>query len=158
VTIQPGGGAGVRRLVARCLVAICLARTAAAQLLPRAESDAREVAIDAESISYDQRANTVTAKGGVVIRRGETEVRADEVRVNQTTNDVVARGAVTVTDPEGTLFADAVHLNLDEETGTLQHGAITSRAALFAARRPHREGHRAELSYRERQVHHVPLR
>lgn len=86
-----------------------------------------EIGIDAEQISYDQKANVVTARGKVVITRGQTELRADEVRLNRATNEAEARGNVSVTDPEGTLFADAMTLNLDEETGSLDTAAVESR-------------------------------
>jgi LPS-assembly protein len=91
-----------------------------------------EIGIDAQEISYDEKANTVVARGKVIIKRGETELRADEVRLNRTTNDADARGNVSVTDPEGTLAADAMRLNLDEETGLLEQAKVTSRRMQYS--------------------------
>jgi LPS-assembly protein len=124
----------VRGLLATWLLALMLAGPVAAQPVRKATSASEEVSIEAQSVSYNQRTDTVTAKGGVVIHRGDTELRADEVELNRATNDVFARGDVTVTDPTGTLFADQVHLNLDEETGTLVNGTITSRRLRYSLR------------------------
>lgn len=86
-----------------------------------------EIGIDAEEISYDQKTDTVVARGKVVIRRGEIELRAEEVRLNRTTNEADAQGDVTIINPEGTISASAVHLNLDEETGLLTDAEIESK-------------------------------
>ncbi|MBI1816521.1 MAG: LPS-assembly protein LptD [Deltaproteobacteria bacterium] len=116
----------MRRALVGWALAAALAGPARAQVLAPSADDAGEVAIDAASLSYDQGTNTVSAHGNVVIRRGDTEIHAEEVRFNRGTNEVVARGAVTVSDPQGTLFADAIALNLDEETGLLDKGTVSS--------------------------------
>lgn len=82
--------------------------------------------VDAEQISYEEKTDTILARGKVIIRRGDTEIRADEVRLNRRTNDAEARGHVQVQDPEGTISADAMYLNLDEETGFLEGAEIKS--------------------------------
>lgn len=92
---------------------------------PLVESE--EIGIDAEQISYDQKNNSIVARGAVVITRGTMELRADEVHVNRTTNEADAIGNVSVTDPEGTIVADEMHLNLDEETGSLIDAQVQSR-------------------------------
>jgi len=114
------------------LIAITLAGASAAQPTPPDRGSSEEISIDAKSLSYDQKTNAISASGGVVIRRGETELRANEVRVNRATNEVSAHGDVTVTDPEGTLFADKVDLNLDEETGTIVDGTVISRRLKYS--------------------------
>ncbi|MBI4515572.1 MAG: LPS-assembly protein LptD [Deltaproteobacteria bacterium] len=116
----------MRRLVAAGLIAATLGAPARAQLPALGDGSGEEIAIDAEALSYDQPSNTVTARGGVVIKRGETEVRAETVRVNRSTNEVFATGGVAVSDPEGVLFAQELRLNLDEETGVLRQGSVKS--------------------------------
>src|SRR5262245_57796718 len=64
-----------------------------------------QVAIDAEHIEYDQRANVVTARGAVKITRGDMVLTADEVKVNRTTHVADAQGNVVLTDPEGRVSA-----------------------------------------------------
>jgi len=124
----------VRKRLASWLLIAALAGPARGQLLERAESESEEVAIDAKSVAYDQRTNTVHAHGAVVIRRGDTEVRAEDVTVNRTTNEVFARGGVSVTDPAGTLLADEIKLNLDEETGNIERGTVTSQRLRYSLR------------------------
>jgi LPS-assembly protein len=129
---------GVLRYVA-CVAAVPLVAAlfplrALAQLDTASSDDDEEITIHAEQISYDQRANTVSARGNVVINRGETEVQADEVDVNRTTNEADARGHVRITDPEGTAFADAIHLNLDEETGWLGSAEIEAHHPHYSLR------------------------
>ncbi len=120
------------RLLAGALIVAVLAGAAPAQVPNPTPTPSQEISIDAKSLSYDQKADVVTARGGVVIRRGTTEVHADEVHVNRHTNEVSARGDVSVTDPEGALFADQVDLNLDEETGTIVDGTVTSRRLKYS--------------------------
>ena len=120
------------RFRAGILIAITLAGVSAAQPAPPDRGSSEEISIDAKSLSYDQKENAISASGGVVVRRGETELRADEVRVNRVTNEVSAHGGVTVSDPEGTLFADRVDLNLDEETGSIVDGTVTSRRLKYS--------------------------
>lgn len=86
-----------------------------------------EISIDAEQVTYDQKTDTIAARGKVVIRRGDTELRADEVQLKRTTNEADARGNVEVTNPEGTMVAEALHLNLDDETGVLEDAVVQSR-------------------------------
>src|SRR5205823_5045489 len=44
----------------------------------------QEVAVDAESLAYDQASNTLTARGGVTLTRGDTTLTADEVVFDRT--------------------------------------------------------------------------
>ena len=76
-----------------------------------------EIAVDAESLSYDQEANTLTARGGVTLKRGDTTLTADEVVYDRTRGIAEARGHVVLTDPQATMEGDFAHLNLDDESG-----------------------------------------
>ena len=116
---------GARRFLAATLLLGALF-AAAARGQDARFTESQPIGIDAEQISYDQKANTVVARGSVVIKRGESELRADEVTVNRTTNVAEARGHVRFTDPDGTVVADAMELDLDQETGWLTHAEVTS--------------------------------
>ncbi|HUE30293.1 MAG TPA: LPS assembly protein LptD, partial [Verrucomicrobiae bacterium] len=80
-----------------------------------------EVAVDAESLAYDQASNTLTAHGGVTLTRGDTTLTADEVVFDRTNQVAEARGHVVVSDPEATVQGDFAHLNLDDESGWIEN-------------------------------------
>ncbi|HZP41388.1 MAG TPA: LPS assembly protein LptD [Candidatus Binatia bacterium] len=79
-----------------------------------------EVAVDAESLSYDQQSNTLTARGGVTLTRGDTVLTADEVVYDRTNGIAEARGHVVLTDPQATVTGDFAHLNMDDESGWIE--------------------------------------
>jgi len=95
-------------------------------------SEVEEIGIDAEEITYDQKADTVIARGDVVITRGDVQLRADEVRVNRTTNEAEARGHVSLKSPNGMLVAEVAYVNLDEETGFLEHAHVESQPPQYS--------------------------
>jgi len=86
-----------------------------------------EVTIKADSMSYDQKLDALTASGNVVIRRGAVELKADEVRLNQQTEEAEAIGNVTLSDPDGIMFADRMQVNLETETGELYKATLHAR-------------------------------
>jgi LPS-assembly protein len=88
------------------------------------ENSGGQVTIDAEHIEYDQRTNVITAQGAVKIIRGDMVLTADTVKVNRTTQVADAQGNVVVVDPQGTLTAEVLTLDLVQETGGMDHGAI----------------------------------
>jgi hypothetical protein len=96
-----------------------------------------EVAIDAESISYDKPTDTVIARGGVTVTRGNTVLTADEVRYDRTNHTVDARGHVVITEPDGTLDGDTAHLNLDDESGWVDAGTGRLRTSGYSMRGGH---------------------
>ena len=71
----------------------------------------REVAFEANTVSYDSDGDTVTAEGDVLLRSGDQSVRADAVSWNRTSGQIVATGNVLhVADPGDTASADEVRL------------------------------------------------
>jgi LPS-assembly protein len=78
------------------------------------------VSVDAESLSYDQKGEVLTARGGVTLTRGDTTLTADEVVYDRTTGRVEAQGHVVLSDPEATVEGDKGHLDLNEETGWVE--------------------------------------
>jgi LPS-assembly protein len=83
-----------------------------------------QVGVDAETITYDQAANVITAKGAVKITRGDMTLTADTVRMNRTTQIVDAEGNVVLTDPQGKVTADAMSLNIVDELGHMEQGTV----------------------------------
>ena len=86
----------------------------------------QEITVDAESVSYDKKADTVSAAGAVVVRRGDSVLRADEVRLNRQTNEADAQGNAILTTPEAEIRASSMSLDLDDETGELIDAHIYS--------------------------------
>ncbi len=81
----------------------------------------QEVAVDAESLAYDQASNTLTARGGVTLTRGDTTLTADEVVFDRTNQVAEARGHVVLSEPQATVQGDFAHLNLDDESGWVEN-------------------------------------
>jgi LPS-assembly protein len=129
-----------RRLVAAFVGASLafVARPATGQLLEGFQG-AEEITIDAESVSYDNRANTVAAEGQVVIHYGDSILRADRVDLDRKTKEASAQGSVSLTSPEGTIEADQLLLNLDDETGVLENAEIHSTEQGYSLRGDHVE-------------------
>ncbi len=80
--------------------------------------------VEAESLSYEEDSDTVTATGDVVVIKGDTKVTADSISVNRTTNAVDARGNVVVHNPEGTIEAEALQFEMEEEIGLISDGTV----------------------------------
>jgi LPS-assembly protein len=94
--------------------------------LVRPESTgAPEVSVDAESLSYDQQGDVLTARGGVTLTRGDTTLTADEVVYDRTKGIVEAEGHVVLSDPDATVEGDRGHLDLNEETGWVESATGT---------------------------------
>ncbi len=83
-----------------------------------------QVRVKADSLSYEEQSDTVTATGSVVVTKGETTVNADTIGVNRATNEVTAQGNVVVKDPQGEINADTLHLEMENETGEATNGTV----------------------------------
>ena len=97
-------------------------RGAARVVRPKQKGRRGEVAVDAESLTYERETNTLVARGGVTLTRGDTTLTADEVRYDRTNAVAEARGHVVITDPEANIDGDFAHLNLDDESGWVEAG------------------------------------
>ena len=86
-----------------------------------AEGD-RQVAFEADGLSYDEGSDTVSASGNVILRSGDQSVRANDVSWNRATGQIVATGNVRLVDEDGNqLFTDRIEL-----TDELRAGAMTN--------------------------------
>ena len=75
---------------------------------------------NADEISYDQKADTVTASGNVEIVQGERILKADKVIYNVKADTVQAVGNIVLMEPSGdVLFADKVDLSNEMKTGAI---------------------------------------
>jgi len=93
---------------------------------PRRELGGRagtEVALDAESLAYDQATDTVIARGSVSLTRGDVTLRADEIRYARESGVAEARGNVVLIGPEGTMSGEMARLDVNDETGWVQHAS-----------------------------------
>lgn len=88
------------------------------------QQEREPVHVEADSLSYDERQNTVSASGSAVVTKGETTLKADTITVNRTTNELNAQGNVLVTDPQGQIEADSLQFELENETGTIGEGTV----------------------------------
>lgn len=82
------------------------------------------IALDSDSVSYNQADGTIEARGDVVITNGETLLVADEVSVSQATSEATARGRVVLEDPSARIRASAAVVDLQDETAVLDEAEI----------------------------------
>jgi LPS-assembly protein len=95
------------------------------------------VAVDAESVSYDQTADTVAAAGEVTISRGVMTLQADRVEYDRKNEIARARGHITLLDPEMTIQGGDAEVDLGREVGWVEEAAADlpdNRFRLEAAR------------------------
>ena len=79
-----------------------------------------EVGFSAETLTYDDNTDIVTASGAVQMTREGNELRADRVTWNRVSGEVRAEGNVKVTNPQGDVaYGDTVTL-----TDTLRDGVV----------------------------------
>ena len=82
------------------------------------------VEVNADTLSYEEDGETVSAQGNVVVTKGQTTLTADTVSVSRTRNELKARGNVVLQDPQGDIQAEALRLELTDETGEIENGII----------------------------------
>lgn len=79
------------------------------------------VALEADEISFDDAAKTVTARGNVIVYYGERTLEADEIVYDSVTERIAATGAVTVRAPNGdAISADFADLDADLRDGLIR--------------------------------------
>ena len=84
-----------------------------------ADKDAKnQTLLQADSISYDDDANTVTAEGYVEIQRGDRILLADKIVFNRTTDIATATGNVSMIEADGT----AMFFEKAQVTGDFKEG------------------------------------
>jgi LPS-assembly protein len=111
-----------------------------APVSPRASD---EVLFRADQMSYDARAQVVTASGNVEVTQGGRTLTADRVTYDQKTNIVVAEGHVSLSDGEGNaLVAEKIELKDDMKDGLIESLTVmlAEKGKLAAARATRERG------------------
>jgi LPS-assembly protein len=94
---------------------------------PTAEGD-RQVAFEANGVSYDTDTDSVTAEGDVILRSEDQSVRANAVTWNRKSGQIVATGDVRMVDENGNeLFTDRLELTDELKTGAMQNLLLVMR-------------------------------
>jgi LPS-assembly protein len=78
----------------------------------------------ADTIIYDQKENTYTASGNVVIQKDDKTLSAETVRYDNTSMEASATGNVVIKVNEDRLGGDRVDINLKTGTGAIENGLI----------------------------------
>lgn len=103
--------------------------TESAQPAPPPGADERgPIAFEADTVEYDQNADTVTATGKVVLRRDQQSVRADTVTWNRQSGQIVASGGVRIVDQDGNqVYTDRIELTDELKTGAMENMLLVMR-------------------------------
>ena len=89
--------------------------------MPAAPTDERQIAFEADGLSYDSDGDTVTASGNVVLRSDGRSVRADQVTWNRTSGQIVGTGNVRFVDEDGNqLYTEKIELTDKFEAGVME--------------------------------------
>ncbi|MCW1431001.1 LPS-assembly protein LptD [Novosphingobium sp. JCM 18896] len=95
---------------------------------PVVEASDGPIGFEADEVEYNDKADTVTAKGAVVLRRDDQSVRADQVTWDRNTGKIVATGNIRLIDEDGNqLFTDRVELTDELKTGAMENLLIALR-------------------------------
>ena len=87
--------------------------------------------IEADEISYDDKALQYIAKGNVIITRADRQLFADYVRFDHQTMRAQAQGNVKVTVGNDILTGSSMDIDLENQTGTIIDGYIFLRENNF---------------------------
>ena len=101
----------------------------------------RQIAFEADILSYDSEAEVTTAQGNVLLRSGDRSLRADTVTWSQRSGQIVASGNVRFVDETGNqIFTDRVELTDEFEAGAMEDLLLSLRqGGRLAANRGVRE-------------------
>jgi LPS-assembly protein len=120
-------------LVTACLVLACLFT---ATTVPAADQlDAKSIEkvirnpllpwqLEADSVEYDQKADEYTARGNVLIYKGNIKLLADYVRFDHKNMKAFAEGNVILTNGEDVLSGTRMDMDLQNQVGTVVDGYL----------------------------------
>ncbi len=94
-----------------------------------------EYLLNANSMSYDQQSQIMTADGDVELMDGNNILKTDQLVINQANNTVQTNGAVSIRSPDGSIFfAKRAYLSSDLKDGyALNVGLLAPDKSRFAA-------------------------
>lgn len=127
-------------LAAFCAALLCAAAPAFAQTRPSLPAPAvppdQPVTFTAGEVEYDERADTVTARGGVEAWQAGRTLRADRITWNRRTGVATAEGNVVLIEPDGQVYyADRAELSAGFREGVVENLAarLADNARFIAA-------------------------
>ncbi|MDD5712346.1 MAG: LPS assembly protein LptD [Smithellaceae bacterium] len=82
------------------------------------------VSIEADVLSYDQKTDSYTADGNVVVTFGDSKLKADFVDVNRRTNEAVAQGHVWLQSGNDILEGRKLFYDINTQSGLLAEGKL----------------------------------
>ena len=86
------------------------------------------VGFEADSLAYDSTADTVTASGNVVLRRGGQSVRAGSIQWDRRSGQIVAQDSIRFVDSDGNqLFTERLELTDDFKLGAMENLLLAMR-------------------------------
>ncbi|MGB0551764.1 MAG: LPS-assembly protein LptD [Alphaproteobacteria bacterium] len=130
----------MRRFTGNLLIAVLVLLMANLAVAREQLSSDLPVLMMADEMNYDEELGTAVARGKVEIVQGERSLFADIVSYNQKTDTVSASGNVVLHEPSGeVVFAEYVELNDQLKTGVIERIQILlrdeSRFAAYSAER-----------------------
>ena len=100
-----------------------------AEEAPREPGQSEPIEFEADQVSYDSNADTITAQGNVILRNSDGSVRADTVVWDRDTRLILATGNVRFVDRSGNqLFTESIELTDTFEAGAMEDLLIALRA------------------------------
>ncbi len=90
--------------------------------------------IDADILEYNEKTNQYTAKGHVVIQKGDRIIKADRIHFDKQNMTAMAEGNVRATAGSDFLTGNRVELDLLKKTGTIYDGYLYLRENNFHIR------------------------
>jgi hypothetical protein len=112
----------LRRVAATLVAGIALAQAGARGAVgdaPAGSTQGAPLELSAESLEYERGRDLFVGKGGVRVRRGDSELRADWVAFSPTTGRGVASGDVVLSDGRDTLRTSFVEFDIDDMLGVM---------------------------------------
>jgi LPS-assembly protein len=109
-------------LLAACFIStLALGQTSAIEVDYQAEGP---ITMEADTLTYDQKGDSISLEGAVRILYKDTTVQADKVIFYDKTKDVVAEGGVTLTEGEDILRCDRLEMNIETKKGVVYRGRL----------------------------------
>ncbi|MGB3805990.1 MAG: LPS assembly protein LptD [Erythrobacter sp.] len=92
-------------------------------------SPGEQIEFEADQLEYDDNAETVTARGRVILRGDNASVRANEVVWNRASGQILASGNVRFVDDSGNqIFTESIELTDEFEAGAMEDLLLALRA------------------------------
>jgi LPS-assembly protein len=93
-----------------------------------ATGEEQPIAFEADGASYDDKTDTVSVFGNVVMRRGDQSVRADKLTWDRKSGQILAEGNIRFVDQNGNqLFTDKIELTEELKAGAMENMLLALR-------------------------------